>query len=221
MAKEIGNWGKQPPPKPRRTIPRAETAAELIAYRVEPDEKILWTSYGSGVRQDKRIVHGIVLSAFGSLVLAQVLLTLFGNTPLGPPLASLLWGLCALPFYIGYRMRFGPRFEAYAVTDQRVVILQRHAPFRLKTCEILRLRVDEPEGAGKSGNVMFGKQVDYESHSPNNTWAAWRQLTPEPGFYGIADPLEVARLISQHVAPDVFPDRYARTFDELPAIGGM
>lgn len=165
MAREIGNWGKQAEPKPKKADPGTPPTAalELIAGRVPGDEKILWASYGSGMRKDERFFFIVLLSIVASLILAQMLLAAAATTPLAAQMDSLVWGLCALPVYMSYRTLYAPVLQAYAVTEQRVLVLQRHIPFIMIECEILALMVTQPNGETKAGAVLFGQHFEETS----------------------------------------------------------
>ena len=201
MAKEIGNWGK--PAKPKSTkasaVSEQSAAAVLIANKLDPNEKLLWASYGSGTRKlSARIVVNAVMSVFIGTIIATILKGLASNMPLAETVNSLSWGVLVLPIYVAYRAYAGPQFEAYALTDLRAVVLQRDFPFFLETCEILALRVDE--GLAGTGNVRFGR-IAPPPPSARSGYPEWfdKQTSPEPGFYGIARPRDVANLIETHL----------------------
>ncbi len=97
----------------------------------------------------------------------------------------LVWGLCALPIYMAYRTRYAPGLQAYAVTEQRVLILQRHIPFIMVECRSVALMVDQPKGGSKTGAVLFGQHFEETVSRRPNPLESWRSMMPEPGFYGI------------------------------------
>lgn len=204
MAKEIGNWGKLPTKRKARIAGRSASALELMASRVEPDEKILWAGFGSGERRDDRIWAGVGYSVVAAIVLAGVFTTLASHTTAGPQLGAIAWLLLGLPVYVGYCILLGPRAEVYAVTERRALVLRRNFPYLMHTFEILSLRVQEPVPPDTTGAVFFGRDLTIPAE--RTMIADWHYSTPEAGFYGIEDPVEVARLIRAHlVVEDEMP----------------
>ncbi|MFT3725857.1 MAG: hypothetical protein QM773_20020 [Hyphomonadaceae bacterium] len=222
MVKEIGNWGKLAKRKQAETsAPFEQSAAALIASKLDPDEELLWASYGSGTRPwSDRIYRNAGRSLLVILVAAAILPVALASTPLAAPVESLRWVLLLLPVYTGYRTYAGPQFEAYAVTDTRAVVLQRDLPFILRTCEILALRVEE--GPAGTGAVRFGRIADAPSPTapgPGPFVRLFNDTTPEAGFYGIARPHEVARLIQTRLLDAEDDSAFTESADDemLPA----
>lgn len=217
MAKEIGNWGTPAQPKVERDEAESKQAAAalVIGPRLDRNENLFWASYGSGTRPIPLIIWlfvpqlcllGLAIFAFASPItsaLGSMTLTVGCLVCIGP-------SACLLSI-----LRYGPQMEVYAVTDRRAVVLRQYFPFLLKTFKIRRLRVD----GEKRGSIMFGKEEREFGRGSLAAIGAVYDKLPDPGFYGIAKPREVAQLIVKHIAPDAFVDTHARLVDELKARG--
>ncbi len=213
MAKEIGNWEKQAQPKADRdeTEARPTAAALVIGPRLDSGETLLWASHGSGRRPIPLLIWIFVpqLIVFGLAIFALAHPITAALGPMAFPVGCIVcFGPCA---YLIGTLRYGPQMEVYAVTDRRAVILRQYFPFLLKTCKIRRLRVDGEE----FGSILFGKEERQFGRGLGAAISMAHDARPDPGFYGIAKPRDVAYLIVKHIAPDAFVDTYARMVDEL------
>jgi hypothetical protein len=181
MAKEIGNWSKQRPRVGHATAKRS--AADILALRLLPGEKLLWSSRGSGVRGGFYILSSLFLAVGLTAFLFGVLPPI--PSPFGTVVVALVAG------YILARAIYGPQFEVYGVTNQRLIILKRFFPECVVTPTVRRLRAYD---RGPTGSIIFedGIGVGATMHGAPH------------GFYGIQTPVEIGRLIQAQIAPDQF-----------------